>query len=123
VEVPPSPKVQALAVTFPPWSKLVFTKVQTAPAQLKVNLATGGGFAGGVGSTAIVFVATAVAPSLSVTVSVTVNSVVTVTLYVCDGLSPSAVLPSPKVQVELAMVPGATSVLVLTKVQTACAQL
>jgi hypothetical protein len=88
-----------------------------------VNLATGGWLAGGVGSTAIVFDAVAVAPPLSVTVSVTVNSVAALTLYVCDGLCPSPVPPSPKVQAKLAIVPGATSMLVLTKVQTACLQL
>src|SRR5688572_17217932 len=79
VDVPPSPKVQACPARLPPWSKLVLIKVQTAAMQLYVNLAVGGGFVGGTGSTVIVWVSMSVQPSLSVTVRVTVNGVATVT--------------------------------------------
>jgi hypothetical protein len=60
---------------------------------------------------------------LSFTVRVTVKSVGAVTVQLCDGLLTSAVAPSPKVHAWAATVPGATSVLVLVKLQVAGSQL
>jgi hypothetical protein len=74
------------------------------------------------GLTVIVCEATAVAPWLSVTVSVTVNSVTAETVYVCVGLFPTAVAPSPKVQANAAIGEPSGSLAVLKKVQAAAAQ-